>query len=102
MRDPKVVYGTACPELELKTFTTYMPKAMFIIEEKVITLTEEQNLLGAIGNYYEMSVIVRSLCTNHGFFILPKDKFTCSLPMNMIIDIHGSVEEPEDLPIIKV
>ena len=56
---------------------------MLIIEEKVITLTEEQNLLGrfliilqdhptlvpklnyAIGNYYEMSVIVRSLWPLH-------------------------------------
>ena len=53
----------------------------------------------AIGNYYEMSVIVRSLCTNDGGLIIPKDK---SLPMNMITDIHGSIEEPKDLPTIRL
>ena len=52
----------------------------------------------AIGNYYEISVIVRSLCTNYGGLIIPKDK---SLLMNMITDIHGSIEEPKDLPTIR-
>ena len=88
---------------------------MLTIGEKVIQLTEERNILGrfliilqarptlvpkldyAIGNY-EMSVIVRSLCTNDGGLIIAKDK---SLLMNMITDIHGPVEEPKDLPTIR-
>ena len=49
----------------------------------------------AIGNY-EMSVIVRSLCTNDSGLSSPK-----SLLMNMITDIHGPVEEPKDLPTIR-
>ena len=103
------------PRLKLKTFTTYLPKTVLKIGEKVIKLTEERNLLGrflviqqarpttvpplseAIGNY-EMSVVVRSLCTNDGSLVIPKDK---AILMSMISNSHGPVPEPDDLPTIR-
>ena len=97
--------------MNLKTFTNFMPKLTISLGETIIKLREERQLLSrflvilgcrpgivpkldsTIGSY-EMSVVVRSLCTNDGSLYIPNDKASL---MNTMTDIHGPIDKTEDL-----
>ena len=97
--------------MNLKTFTNFMPKLTISLGETIIKLREERQLLirflvilrcrpgivpkldSTIGSF-EMSVVVRSLCTNDGSLYIPNNKASL---MNTMTDIHGPINKTEDL-----
>ena len=101
--------------LNLKSFTNFMPKTIISLGETVVKLREERQLLSrflvilgcrpgivpkldyTIG-FYEMSVVVRSLCANDGSLYLPNDKASL---MNLVSAINGPINKSQELPTIR-